>query len=169
MKIRVSKARTFCVRKNSFVHSRSGTYYALLPGHSGMKFLPDVRHCVYRVLAEIWAPYSSHKIGNKFFIHHCRGWKEGSFVYGTISSFSWANTRPFHLIFSRFVPISVEILTLNFRKNKFRENFSEILCGPRLSSTKTCEISPYFPKLYSGSVLRWKNSHEYFHVLFAHR
>jgi len=29
-------------------------------------------------------------------------------------------------------------------KKLFRENFLEILCKPRLSSTKTCEISPYF-------------------------
>jgi len=45
---------------------------------------------------------------------------------------------------SRFVPNSVEILMWNFRKKLFRKNFSEILCKPRLSSTKTCEISPYF-------------------------
>jgi len=45
---------------------------------------------------------------------------------------------------SRFVPNSVEILTWNFRIKLFRENFSEILWKPRLSSTKTCEISPYF-------------------------
>jgi len=70
---------------------------------------------------------------------------------------------------SRFVLILVEILTWNFRKNPFWENFSEILCKPRLSSTKTCEILPYIPKLYSGSVLRWKHSHEYFHELFAPR
>jgi len=70
---------------------------------------------------------------------------------------------------SSFVPNSVEILTWNFRKKLFRENFSEIFCKPRLSSTKTCEISSYFPKLYSGSVLCWKNSHEYFHMLFAPR
>jgi len=45
---------------------------------------------------------------------------------------------------SRIVPNSVEILTWNFRKKVFRENFLEILCKPRLSSTNTCEISPYF-------------------------
>ena len=45
---------------------------------------------------------------------------------------------------SRSVPNSEEILTWNFRKKLFRENFSEILCKPRLSSIKTCEISPYF-------------------------
>jgi len=33
----------------------------------------------------------------------------------------------------RFVPNSVEILTSNFNKKLFRENFSEILCKPRLS------------------------------------
>jgi len=70
---------------------------------------------------------------------------------------------------SRSVPNSVEILTWYFRKELFWENFSEILCKPRLSSTKTCEISPYFLQFYSGSVLCWKNSHKYFHMLFAHR
>ena len=34
---------------------------------------------------------------------------------------------------SRFVPNSVEILTWYFRKKLFRENFSKILCKPRLS------------------------------------
>ena len=57
---------------------------------------------------------------------------------------------------SRFVPNSVEILTWNFRKKLFWENFSEILCKTRLSSTETCDISPYFLKFYFGSVLRWK-------------
>jgi len=42
---------------------------------------------------------------------------------------------------SRFVPNSMQILTWNFRKNLFWENFSR---KPRLSSTKTCEILPYF-------------------------
>ena len=45
---------------------------------------------------------------------------------------------------SRFVPNSVDILTRNFRKKPFWENFSEILCKPRLSSSKTCGISLYF-------------------------
>jgi len=58
---------------------------------------------------------------------------------------------------SRFVPNSVEILAWNFRKKPLRENFSEIVCKPRLSSTNTCEISPCFLQFRSGSVLRWKN------------
>ena len=40
------KARTFGFRKTSFVHSRSGTCYALLLGYFALKFLPDVRHFV---------------------------------------------------------------------------------------------------------------------------
>ena len=32
------------------------------------------------VSTEFWAPDSSHKIDNKFFIHHCQDRKEGSFV-----------------------------------------------------------------------------------------
>ena len=67
------------------------------------------------------------------------------------------------------VPNSVEILTWNFRKKIFRENFSEILCKPRLSSTKTCEIWPYFLQFYSGSVLCRKNSNKYFPMWFAPR
>jgi len=42
----------------------------------------------------------------------------------------------------RFVPNSVQILTWNFRKKLFRDKFCE---KPRLSSSsKICEISPYF-------------------------
>ena len=65
-KLRGRKTRTFCFRKTSFVHSRSRTYYALLLGYFGLEFLPEIRHFVYWVLAEIWAPILSHKIGNKF-------------------------------------------------------------------------------------------------------
>ena len=35
------------------------------------------------------------------------------------------------------------------------------------TTTKICEISPYFLQFYSGFVLRWKNSHKYFHMLFV--
>jgi len=41
---------------------------------------------------------------------------------------------------SCFVPNSVEILGWNVRKKLFWENFSEILCRSRLSSTQTFEI-----------------------------
>ena len=70
---------------------------------------------------------------------------------------------------SYFIPNSIEIFTWNFWKKLFWENFSEILCKPRLSSTKTCKTSPYFMQFFSGFVLRWKKSHKYFHMLFAPR
>ena len=50
-KIRGRKARTFCFRKTGFLHSRSGIYCALLLGYFVLKFLPDIRHCFYWVLA----------------------------------------------------------------------------------------------------------------------
>ena len=103
-KIRGRKARTFCFWKTSFVHSRSGTYYAFVLGYFGLKFLPDVRHCVYWGLAETWASYSSHKIGINFLIKHCKGWKEGSFVCETVWFFSWVNTHPFDPKFVAFCP-----------------------------------------------------------------
>jgi len=103
-KMRGRKARTFCFRKTNFVHSRSGTYHALLLAYFGLKFLPNVRHCVYWVLPEILVLDSSHRIDNKFFIHHCLGWKEGSFVCETVWFFSWVNTRPFYLKFVAFCP-----------------------------------------------------------------
>jgi len=67
-KIRRRKVRTFFVRKTSFVQSWCGTYYALFHGCFGLKSLPHVHHCVYWVLAEIWAPYSSHKLSR--FVPH---------------------------------------------------------------------------------------------------
>jgi len=70
---------------------------------------------------------------------------------------------------SCFAPNSVEILTWNFGRKLFREIYLEIFCKPRLSSTKTCEISLYFMQFYSGTVLCWKNSHNYLHMLFAPR
>ena len=137
-KIRRRKVGSFCFRKSSFFHPRSWTYYALLLQYFGWKFLPHVCHCVYSVLVDIWAPDSSQEIGTKFFIDHCHGWKEASFVCETVWFFrGWILIR-FTLNLLRFVPYSVEILTWNFRKKLFRENFSEILCKPRLSSTKTC-------------------------------
>ena len=54
------KTMMFCFRKTSLFHCRSWTYYALLLGYFDLKFLPEIRHYVYWVLAEIWAPVSSH-------------------------------------------------------------------------------------------------------------
>ena len=94
---------TFPFWKTSFVHSRSGTYFVLLLPYYYLKFLLDICHCVYWVLHEIWTPDSCQKIGNKFFIHQCQGWKEGSFVCETVWFFSWVNTHPFDLKFVAFL------------------------------------------------------------------
>ena len=98
------KAMTFCFRKLVLFILGLGLTTPYSFGYFGLKFLPDVLHCVYWVFAEIWAPDSSHKIGNKFFIHHCQDWKEGSLVCETVWFFSWANTHPLDLKFVAFCP-----------------------------------------------------------------
>jgi len=92
----------------------------------GLNFLPDVFHFVYWVLAMIWALDSSHKIGNKHFIDHCQGWKEGSFVCETVWLFSWVNTHLFYLKFVAFGPKLNGYSYVEFQEKLFREIFSEI-------------------------------------------
>ena len=129
----------FLFRKTSFVHSRSRTYYALLLGYFGLKFVRDVRHCVYWVLAEIWAPDSSNGTYNKYFIHHCQCWEEGLFVCETIWFFSWVNTHPFDLKFVAFCPKFSGDSYVEFQE---KTNLGEFLRNFVQTSTKTCEISP---------------------------
>ena len=145
----------FCFRKTNFVHSWSRNYYALLLGCYGMKFLPDLRRYVYWVLTKIWAPDSSHKIGNKFFIDHCQGWKEGSFVCETVWFFSWVKTHPFDLKFVAFclefsgdsyVKFQEKSISGEFFRN-FRSNQGHPL-------PKLVKFRPTFCNFYSASVLR---------------
>jgi len=102
------------------------SYYALLLGYFGLKFLSDVCHCVYWVLAEIWAPDSSHRIRNNFFIHHCQDWKEGSFACEIVWFFSWVYTHSFDLKFVAFFPEISGYSYIEFQEKLFRKNFSEI-------------------------------------------
>jgi len=107
-------------------------------------------------LAEIWAQNLSTRFAiNFWFITAGVGRKVGLCVKLFEFFPRWILIRLTWNL-SRFIPNSVEILTWNFRKKLFRENFSEILCKQRLSSTETCEISPYFLQFYFGAVLRWK-------------
>jgi len=140
------KQGRFCFRKTSFVHSRSWTSYALLLGYLGLKFLPDVRHCVYWVFAEIWALDSSHKIGNKFFVHHCQGWKEGSSVCETVWFFSWVNTHPFDLKFVAFCP--------KFSGDSFVEFQEKTISGEFFRNFVLCQGYP-LPKLVKFRPTFW--------------
>ena len=163
--MRGRKARTFCFRKTSFVHSRSGTYYALLLGYFGLKFLPDIGHCVYCVLAGIWHPNSSHKICNKFFIRHCQARKEGSCLWNCLIFFLGEYSSVWSEICRVLSQIQSRILRGISRTNYSGRIFQKFCWKPRLSSTETCEISPYFLQFYSGSVVRWKNSQKHFHIV----
>jgi len=168
--IRERKARTFFFRKTNFVHSRSRTYYTLLLGYFGVKFLPDVRHSVYWVLAETWAPDSSHKIGNKFFIHNCQGWKEGSFVCETVWFFSLVNTHPFGPKFVAFCPKFSGDSYVEFQKTTISgEFFKNFVQNQGISSTKTCEISPKYSSILFWVRIALKIFPQVFHMLFAPR
>jgi len=68
-----------------------------------------------------WAPDSSHKTGNKFFIHHYQSWKEGSFVCKTVWFYSWVNTHPFDQKFVAFCP--------KFSGNSYVEFQAKIISG----------------------------------------
>jgi len=115
--------------KKVYIYSWYETYYALLLEYFGIKFLPHIRHCVYWVLTKIWAPNSSHRICNKFFIHHCQRRKEGSFVCETVLILSlgkyssiWPEIcRVLSQIQSRF------LRGISEKKKLFREKFSEVL------------------------------------------
>jgi len=140
----------FCLQKTNFVHSRSGTYYALLLGYFCLKFLPDNRYCVYWVFVDIWALDSSHKMGNKFFIYHYQGWEEGSIVFETVSFFrGWILIRLTRNLL-RLFPNSVEILTWNFRNKLFRDIFSEICANQGYALPKHVEFRPTFYNFILG-------------------
>ena len=117
------KPGCFCFRKISFVHSRPGTYYALLLGNFGLKFLLDVRHCVYWILAEIWAPDSSHETIKKNFIHQCQSLEEGSCVCETVWFLLWVNTHPCDLKFVAFCPKCIRDSYVEFQEKTISREF----------------------------------------------
>jgi len=120
------KSQDVLFSQNQFCSLLVWDLLRLTPWVFWCEILRNVRHYVYCVLADIWAPDSSHKLGNKYFIDHCQGLKEGSFVCETVWFFSWVNTHPFDLKFFAFVPNSGDILTWNSRKKLFWGNFLEI-------------------------------------------
>ena len=139
-KIRGRKARTFCFQKTGFVHSRSGTYYASLLGYFGLKLLPDIRHCVYWVLARFEPQIRPKRLEINFLFLTARAERKVRLCVKLFDFFRrWILIRLTWNL-SCFVPNSVEILGWNFRKKLFWENFSEILCKPRSSCTEACEI-----------------------------
>jgi len=140
---------TFCFRKTGFVQSRSGSCYALFLGSFGMKILPDIHHCVYWVLAEIWAQICPTRFSVNFLFIIARVEKKVRLCLKLFDFFPrWILIRlTWHL--SRFVPNSVQIVTWNLRKNYYGTMFLKFFEKPRLSSSKICKISSYFLQFYS--------------------
>jgi len=120
---------TFCFWKISFVHSRSETYHALVLRCFCLKFLPDVHHCVYWVLGEIWAPDSTHKTGNKLLIDNCQGLMKSPFVCEIVWFFSWVNTHPFSLKFVTFCLEFSGDSDVKFQEKNIFGEFIKNLCA----------------------------------------
>jgi len=80
-----------------------------------------------------------------FLLITARCWNQGSFVCETFLFFFVDEDSS---VLPEICRVFSHILWIFLRgisgKKLFRKNFSEILCKPRLSSTKTCEILPYF-------------------------
>jgi len=125
------------------------------------------------VCIEFWLRFgtdSSHIIGNKFFINHCQGRKEDSFVCETVWFFSWMNTHSFDLNFVAFFPkFSGDSYVLFQEKTISGEFFRNFRGNQGYPLPNHVKFRPTFCNFYYASVLRWKNSHKYFHMLFAPR
>ena len=133
---RKEKPGCFFFRKkefSSFVRSRNGTYYALFLGCFDLKSLLDIFYCVSFVVVEILASNSFHNNCNKFFIHHCQGWEEGSLMSETVW-FLFSNWILILLswVFFAFCPKFCWDSYLEFQREIISEIFSEISCTPRL-------------------------------------
>jgi len=156
-----------------------------------MKFLPDIGHCVYRVLDEIWAPDSSHRIRNNFFIQHCQGWKDGSFVCETVLFFFqgeyssvWPEIcRVFSKIQSRFLR---GILGNNYfgrifpkfcanqgyplpKLVKFRHTFCNFFPGPHYAKTQvpSCVVSTQVRRHVHKEITKQKTGWKSHDILFS--
>jgi len=86
-------------------------------------------------LAEIWVPELSHKIDNKFFIHHYQGWKEGWFVWNCLIFF----VGEYSFVWPEICRVLTQIQKRFWRgisgKNYFGRIFQKFCPLPKLSST----------------------------------
>ena len=157
-KIRGRKARTFWFRKTSFVHSRSGTQCALLHGSFGMKFFETF----VTVSIEFWLKLEPQirptRLTINFLFITVRAERKVRLCVKLFDFFrGWILIRLTRNL-SRFVPNLVEILTWNFRKKLFLENFSEIFVQTKAiyPLPKLVKFRHTFCNFNSPSVLRWK-------------
>ena len=149
-KIRGGKARTFCFRKTSFVHPRSGTYCALLLGYFGLKFLPDIRHCVYW----FWLRFEPEIRPTRFVINFlfitARGERKVRLCVKLFDFFPRRILIRLTWNLSGFVPNSVEILTWNFGKKLFRVNFQKFCKNQGYPLLKLVKFRPTFCNFIMG-------------------
>ena len=99
-------------------------------------------------------PDSSHKIDNNFFIDHCQGQKEGSFVCEIVCFFSWVNSHPFHLKFIAFCPEFSRDSYVEFQEKPISGEFFRIFrANQGYPLQNLVKFRPTFYNFYSPSVL----------------
>jgi len=123
-----------------------------------MKILPDIRHCMYWVFVEIWALESSHKIFNKFFIHHYQGWKESSFLCESVWFFYLSE---YSSVWGEICRVLSQIQSRFLRgisgKNYFGTIFLKFCEKPRLYPlAKFVKFRPTFCNFILCWKIRWK-------------
>ena len=64
-----------------------------------------------------------------FFIDHCQGRKEGSFVCEIVCFFSWVNSHPFYLKFVAFCPEFSGDSYMKFQKKTISGEFFRNFCA----------------------------------------
>jgi len=84
--------------------------------------------------------------------------------------FSLVNTDPLDLKFVAFCPEFNEDYYVEFQEKTISGGFFRIFRSNQgYPLSKLVKFRPTFCNFYSASVLCWKNSHMYFHMLFAPR
>ena len=130
---------------NNFVHSLSGTYYTLLLGCFCQKVFTGRSSLCLLSFGWYLSPRFVPQDWKQTFYWSLPGPERKVRLCETVWFLSWVNTHPFDLKFVAFCPEFSEDSCVEFQeKNYFGRIFQKISCKPRLSSTKTCLILPYF-------------------------
>jgi len=116
-----------------------------------------------------WAPDSFHKIGNKFFIRHCQGWKEGSFVCETVIFFVGEYSSVWPEICRVLSQIQWRFLGGISGKNYSGIIFQKFCANQGYPLLKHVKFRPNFCNFIMGPYCAERNSHKHFRMLFPSR
>ena len=149
-KIRRRKARTFCFRKTSFVHSRFGTYHAYSLGILVWNFYQTF----VTVSFEFWLRFKPlirpTGLAINFLFITVRAERKVRLCAKLVDFFhGWVLIRLTWNL-SHFAPNSVEILKWIFKTKLFRENFQKFCADQDYPLPKLVKFRPNFCNFFPG-------------------